>query len=46
MEAIRSSETSVLSRATPRNIPIDGIPFGVYFLLILNVGSFIDSLKN
>jgi hypothetical protein len=25
MEAIHSSETSILSRATPRNIPEDGI---------------------
>jgi hypothetical protein len=35
MEALRSSETSVLTKTTPRNIPVD-VFFIVIFVSIIN----------
>jgi hypothetical protein len=37
MEALRSSETSVLTRAVGRNIPDDGILHNVFLLLTLQI---------
>jgi hypothetical protein len=39
MEALRSSETSVLTRATWRNIPEDGVLLKLYFLKNVNTMS-------